>query len=68
MGLFLCMKVITDINIQGTDKLVLCDNKVLQQLTQAASFMLQKRHLRVQPSVNMKIFIVLKDLNAKLLT
>ena len=29
------MKVVIDVNIQGIDKHVLCDNKVLQQLTQA---------------------------------
>ena len=29
------MKVLIDVNIQGIDRLVLCNNKVLQQLTQA---------------------------------
>ena len=33
----------TNSNRQGIDRFVLCDNKVLQQLTQATYFMLQKR-------------------------
>ena len=63
------MKVLVDINIQRIDRTVLCDNKVLQQLTQATFLLLcsRKDTLSEQSLVNMKTFIVLKDLHAELL-
>ena len=43
MGLFWYIKVLIDVHIQGIDRLVLCGNKVLQQLTQATSFLCSRK-------------------------
>ena len=51
----------THVNIQGIYRLVLCDNKVLQQLLCS-----RKDTSREESSVNRKIFIVLKHLHAEL--
>ena len=40
------MKVVIDVNIRGIDRLVLCDNKVLQQPTQAAFLYAPEKTLR----------------------
>ena len=52
--------------MQGVDIHVLCDNKVLQQLTQATFLYASEKTLREKSSVNMKISTVLKDLHAEL--
>ena len=55
-----------DVNIQGIYKLVLCGNKVLQQLTQVTFRCTPEKFTsREESSVNMKIFIGFKDLHAK---
>ena len=46
MGLFWYIKVLIDVNIQGIDRLVLCDNKVLQQLTRATFLYAPEKTLR----------------------
>ena len=46
MRLFQCIKVLTDVNIQGIDRLVLCGNKVMQQLTQATFLCAPEKILR----------------------
>ena len=52
------MIVLTDINIQEIDRLVLCNNKVLQQLTQATFlYAPEKDTWKEESSVNMKVFI-----------
>ena len=56
-----------DVNIQRTDRLVLCDNKMLWQLTKATFRCAQEDTSKAESSVNMKIFIGLKDLHAELL-
>ena len=60
------MKVLIDVNnMQGVDIHVLCDNKVLQQLTQATFLYAPEKTLREESSVNMKISTVLKDLHVE---
>ena len=40
------MKVLIDVNIQGIDRLVVCDDKVLEQLTQATFLSAPEKTLR----------------------
>ena len=46
LGTFIYIKVVIAVNIQGIDRLVLCDNKVLQQLTQATFLYIPDNPLR----------------------
>ena len=51
MGLSLHMKVLIHVvivNMQGIDRLVLCDNKVLQQLTKATFLYAPERHFETR--------------------
>ena len=48
MELFRYIKVLIGINIQGIDRLVLCGNNLLQQLTQATSVCAPEKTLRAK--------------------
>ena len=57
------MKVLTDVNIQGIDRLVLMTTRCCSRISLCSRKTLQEKNLS---SVNMKIFIVLKDHHAEL--
>ena len=63
------MNVLMDVNIQGIDRLVPCDNKLSTAAAYTSNISLcsGKDTSKEESSVNMKIFIVLKDLHAELL-
>ena len=67
MGLSWYIKVLTDVSKEGIDRLVLCDNNVLQQLTQTKFLCVPEKTLRENNrTVNMKIFISLKGIHVEL--